>query len=107
MTSKSNDKQENTPTPAAALRVLIADDHPVVRSGVRNELAAHADLQVVGEAVDGDEVLARVRNGKDLRHPHADAAPHLDIGQFRRAGRQSLVGGNRMPDANAVVDPVA
>jgi DNA-binding NarL/FixJ family response regulator len=61
MTSKSNDKQENTPTPAAPLRVLIADDHPVVRSGVRNELANYADLLVVGEAVDGDEVLARVR----------------------------------------------
>ncbi len=61
MTSKSNDKQENTPAPAAPLRVMIADDHPVVRSGVRNELAAHTDLQVVGEAVDGDEVLARVQ----------------------------------------------
>jgi DNA-binding NarL/FixJ family response regulator len=61
MTSDSNDKQENTPAPEAGLRVLIADDHPVVRSGVRNELAVHADLQVVGEAVDGDEVLARVR----------------------------------------------
>jgi DNA-binding NarL/FixJ family response regulator len=61
VTSKSNDKQENTPTPAAPLRVLIADDHPVVRSGVRNELAVHGDLQVVGEALDGDEVLARVR----------------------------------------------
>jgi DNA-binding NarL/FixJ family response regulator len=61
VTSKSNDKQENTPTPAAPLRILIADDHPVVRSGVRNELANYAGLLVVGEAVDGDEVLARVR----------------------------------------------
>ena len=61
MTSKSNDMQENTPAPAAPLRVLIADDHPVVRSGVRNELAVHADLQVVGEAVNGDEVIAMVQ----------------------------------------------
>jgi len=41
------------------IRVLIADDHPVVRSGIRNELDAHDDIQVVGEAVDGDEALAQ------------------------------------------------
>jgi DNA-binding NarL/FixJ family response regulator len=34
---------------------LIADDHPIVRSGVRSELARHADIEVVGEATTGDE----------------------------------------------------
>jgi DNA-binding NarL/FixJ family response regulator len=32
------------------IRVLIVDDHPVVRQGVKNVLAYHADIQVVGEA---------------------------------------------------------
>jgi two-component system, NarL family, response regulator DegU len=40
-----------------AIRVLIADDHPVVRSGIRNELSAHPDIEVAGEAVNGDEAL--------------------------------------------------
>jgi len=39
------------------LRVLLADDHPIVRSGIRNELARHADIEVVGEAVSGEEAL--------------------------------------------------
>ena len=37
------------------IRVLIADDHPIVRAGVRGELARHADIEVVGEATNGDE----------------------------------------------------
>jgi len=42
------------------ITVLIADDHPIVRSGIRNELLHHADIEVVGEAVSGDEVLPQV-----------------------------------------------
>ena len=37
--------------------VLLADDHPVVRSGIRSELERHASINVVGEAVDGYEAL--------------------------------------------------
>jgi DNA-binding NarL/FixJ family response regulator len=29
------------------IRVLIADDHPIVRSGIRNELARQAEIEVV------------------------------------------------------------
>ncbi len=39
------------------IRVLIADDHPVVRTGIRDELAKHADLELVGEATNGDQAL--------------------------------------------------
>jgi len=42
------------------IRILIADDHPVVRDGLRGMLAAEPDLDVVGEASDGAEVLALV-----------------------------------------------
>jgi DNA-binding NarL/FixJ family response regulator len=42
-------------------RVLIVDDHVVVRDGLKRILAASADLQVAGEAGDGDQALALVR----------------------------------------------
>lgn len=40
-----------------ATRILIADDHPVLRSGLRVLLAADPDLEVVGEAGTGEETL--------------------------------------------------
>jgi len=42
------------------IRVLIADDHTIVRSGVRLLLEAETDIEVVGEALDGKEALALV-----------------------------------------------
>ena len=45
----------------SALRVLVVDDHALVRAGVRSELAAHAaDLEVVGEADDVEGAVAAV-----------------------------------------------
>ncbi len=41
--------------------VLIVDDHPLFREGVRNVLSSEPDLEVVGEAVTGDEALRLVR----------------------------------------------
>jgi DNA-binding NarL/FixJ family response regulator len=38
--------------------VLVADDHPIVRDGLRRVLDAQPDLRVVAEAADGDEALA-------------------------------------------------
>ena len=40
------------------IRVLVADDHPVVRSGIVGLLAGEPDLDVVGEAGDGQEAVA-------------------------------------------------
>ncbi len=39
------------------IRILIVDDHPVVRHGLRSLLAVHPDLTIVGEAESGAEVL--------------------------------------------------
>src|SRR5437588_5221209 len=41
------------------LSILIADDHPVFRNGLRGLLNAMPDMEVVGEATTGDEAVAR------------------------------------------------
>jgi DNA-binding NarL/FixJ family response regulator len=62
------------------IRVLICDDHPVVRSGLRGMLQNHPDFEVVGEARNGAEAVALVmRSGPDvvlmdLRMPEMDGA---------------------------------
>lgn len=63
-------------------RVLIADDHPVVRQGIKQILQDALDILVEGEAKDGDETLRKVRDRKwdglvlDLNMP----GPHgLDL----------------------------
>ena len=43
------------------IRILIADDHKIVRDGLKRILAAAGDLQVAGEAASGDQALALVR----------------------------------------------
>jgi len=42
------------------IRVLIADDHAIVRKGIRALLATEQDIEVVGEAQDGEEAVAEV-----------------------------------------------
>ena len=41
------------------IRLLVVDDHPVVRAGLRMLLAAQPDMEVVGEAVDGESAVER------------------------------------------------
>ncbi|HEV7762224.1 MAG TPA: response regulator transcription factor [Acidimicrobiales bacterium] len=43
---------------AAPIRVVVADDHPVVREGLRSFLASRPGLDVVGDAVDADSLVA-------------------------------------------------
>ena len=42
------------------IRVLIADDHAILREGVRALLASQADIEVVGDAVDGKDAIEKV-----------------------------------------------
>jgi len=49
------------------IRLLLADDHQLVRDGLKRILGAASDLEVVGEAANGDEALALVKaNDYDL-----------------------------------------
>ena len=41
------------------IRVLIADDHPLIREGLRGLLAAEPDFELVGEATDGSEAVEK------------------------------------------------
>ncbi|HEY0718553.1 MAG TPA: response regulator transcription factor, partial [Streptosporangiaceae bacterium] len=60
------------------IRVVLADDHPVVRAGLRGMLASERDIEVVADAASGAEavaVAARYRPDvvlMDLRMPHGD-----------------------------------
>lgn len=49
-------------TAARSIGVLICDDHPVVRQGLRSFLASRPGLSVVGEANDGEEALRKARH---------------------------------------------
>jgi len=61
-----------------AIRIVIADDHPIFRDGLRRLLSAEKDFEVIGEAKDGDETLEMVREKEpdilllDLRMPVRD-----------------------------------
>jgi DNA-binding NarL/FixJ family response regulator len=46
------------------IKVLVADDHPVVRKGLQSCLSRQDRLKIVGEAVDGDDALQKTRDLK-------------------------------------------
>lgn len=60
------------------IRILIADDHPLFRDGLRRLLQSEPGFEVVGEAADGDELLGLIRKAKpdilllDLSMPRRD-----------------------------------
>jgi YesN/AraC family two-component response regulator len=61
------------------IRVLVAEDHETVRQGLKLLIDGQADMEVIGEAGDGDAAVARV----DALHP--DVAV-LDISMPRMNG---------------------
>jgi len=77
------------------IKVLIADDHAIVRDGIKQLLKKEADIEVVGEAIDGIQALERV---KDL-NPHVVlldiAMPNLNgievIGLIKESAPESQI----------------
>jgi DNA-binding NarL/FixJ family response regulator len=68
---------------AAPARILLADDHALVRSGVRLIIDAEPDLEVVAEVSDGQAAVDHIRNQHDV-----DLAV-LDISMPRMTGLQA------------------
>src|SRR6202140_655147 len=84
VTTESSEARANLTSPRKGIiRVLIADDHPIVRDGLRKLLSLEEDVEVVGEAADGCEVLDKVHELDpdvlllDLRMPNLDGLSAL------------------------------
>ena len=79
------------------IRILIADDHEVVREGLRLILEAEDDFVVVGEAVDGREAIELVR----------DLQPQVVLMDLRMPGMDGLTAIKHLrqqwPDINIVI----
>ncbi len=81
------------------IRVLLADDQALVRAGFRALLDAQDDIEVVGEAGDGDEAVAMARRFgpdvvlMDIRMPGTDglAATRAIVGDDRLAGVRIVI----------------
>lgn len=66
------------------IRVLIADDHPVMRDGIAAAIESGADMQVVGQVADGAEAIVRFRQLQpdialiDLQMPGVDGLQAIE-----------------------------
>ena len=81
---------EESPVARGPSRIIIADDHPLFRSAIRQTLERHSNLEVVGEAANGRQAIELCRRLRpelvlmDLRMPEMDgiAATHAIKREF-------------------------
>src|SRR6202049_5068249 len=83
MAAPIDDNPEVSEKKKATVRIVIADDHPIVRDGLKKLLLLEEDFEVIGEAADGCEVLDKVQELDpdvlllDLRMPNLDGLSAL------------------------------
>jgi DNA-binding NarL/FixJ family response regulator len=53
-----------TPEKESSIKVLVADDHEIVRQGLKTIISEHSDLSIAGEAENGNQVLKIVKKTK-------------------------------------------
>jgi DNA-binding NarL/FixJ family response regulator len=89
------------------ISVFLADDHPVLRHGLRSSLEAHRDFVIVGEASDGHETVRLVQqlkpnvvvldvmlpglNGLTVAHRIKKDAPHTRVVFFTMYSNEAFV----------------
>jgi two-component system, NarL family, response regulator NreC len=77
------------------ITVVLADDHNVIRAGLRTMLEAQADLRVIGEAADASAAAKLVLDRRpdvlvlDLQMPGAD--PRLDVPRIRDSAPETAI----------------
>src|SRR6476659_2354388 len=83
VTEPVNESPVSTEKKRTTVRILLADDHPIVRDGLKKLLQLEDDFEVVGEAGDGREVLEKCHELDpdvlllDLRMPNLDGLSAL------------------------------
>ena len=80
----------------SSVRIVIADDHPIFRDGLRRLLEAESDLSVVGQAVDADEAI---RLAQSLQPDIL----LLDVAMPKMSGIEALQVLAHLPDAPGVI----
>ena len=80
-----------------SIRLLICDDHAVVRRGLRSLVGVKAEMELVGEAVDGDEAVVMAQKLKpdviimDLIMPRKDGVTAITEIKKKNSGAKILV----------------
>jgi DNA-binding NarL/FixJ family response regulator len=81
----------------SAIRVVLADDHAVLRSGLKALLEADGDLEVVGEAANGEACVDQIINLDpdiailDINMPNCDGLEALEILQSKASRTRVLM----------------
>ena len=95
------------------IRIVIADDHPIFRDGLRRLLESESDLKVIGEASDGAEAVKLARQLKpdilllDLampRHPGLEALRDLSTGSVPGGGSVRVILLTAAAEKNQIVE---
>lgn len=116
LTEMSNSEQIPESVPSRKFRILLADDHAIVRQGIANMLSNETDFEIVGEAADGQEAVALARKLRpdlilmDMSMPNLNGVQatriiHIDLPEIRIIGLSMFDEAERagaMRDAGAV-----
>jgi len=82
---------------ASPIRILVVDDHPIVRAGIEALMTGHADMVIVAQAANGREAIQHFRT----HHPDVTL---MDIQMPEMGGLDALIAiRNESPDARIIM----